>query len=205
MVHFLVIGIILGVPAGLAPGPLLALVISETLQHNIKSGIKVAIAPVLTDLPLLLLTFFILAKLSAFHHILGIISLVGGGVVFFMGVQSLRATGAELNVEVVRPASLAKGMLANVLNPHPYLFWFSVGGPIMARAAELSLSALLAFLVGFYSMLVGAKILIAVLAGQSKSFLKGRAYVYALRFFGLALCGVSLILFRDGLKLLGVI
>jgi len=205
MVHFLVIGIILGVPAGLAPGPLLALVISETLQHNIKSGIKVAIAPVLTDLPLLLLTFFILAKLSAFHNILGIISLTGGGGVFFMGGQSLRATGVELNVEVVRPASMAKGMLANVLNPHPYLFWFSVGGPIMARAAEMSLAVLVAFLVGFYTMLVGAKILIAVMAGQSKSFLKGRAYVYALRFFGLALCGVSLILFRDGLELLGLI
>ena len=205
MVHFIVIGIILGVPAGLAPGPLLALVISETLQHNIKSGIKVAVAPVLTDLPLLLLTFFILAKLSAFHHILGIISLVGGGVVFFMGVQSLMTTGFELNIQIVRPASLAKGMLANVLNPHPYLFWLSVGGPIMARAAEMSLGVLLAFLIGFYTMLVGAKILIAIMVGQSKTFLNGRAYEFALRFIGLALCGVSFLLFRDGLELLELI
>jgi threonine/homoserine/homoserine lactone efflux protein len=40
MLNFLIIGIILG----LSPGPLLALVISETLQHNIRSGIKIAVA-----------------------------------------------------------------------------------------------------------------------------------------------------------------
>jgi hypothetical protein len=51
MIHFLTIGIILGLSAGFAPGPLLTLVISETLQHNINSGVKVALAPIITDLP----------------------------------------------------------------------------------------------------------------------------------------------------------
>ncbi|MBT4876955.1 MAG: LysE family translocator, partial [Desulfobacula sp.] len=45
MIHYLTIGMVLGLSAGLAPGPLLTLVISETLLHDIRAGIKVAMAP----------------------------------------------------------------------------------------------------------------------------------------------------------------
>ena len=63
MIHYLTIGTVLGLSAGFAPGPLLTLVISETLQHDIKSGIKIALAPIITDLPIIILTLFILSKL----------------------------------------------------------------------------------------------------------------------------------------------
>jgi threonine/homoserine/homoserine lactone efflux protein len=36
MIEFLSAGMLLGLAAGFAPGPLLVLVISETLKHNIK-------------------------------------------------------------------------------------------------------------------------------------------------------------------------
>ncbi len=203
--HFLATGILLGLPSGLAPGPLLALVISETLRHDIAAGIKVAMAPLLTDLPLLLVTFFILSKLAAFHAILGIISLAGGCVILFMGIQGLRSKGIALDAELKPPASMAKGILANVLSPHPYLFWFSVGGPIMIQAHQAGTGALPAFILGFYTMLVGAKISIAIMTGKSKAFLRGKAYRYALQGFGLVLCGFSLFLFHDGLVLLKII
>ncbi|MCD4754685.1 MAG: LysE family translocator, partial [Deltaproteobacteria bacterium] len=90
MVNFLAIGSILGLSAGFAPGPLLALVISETLQHNIKAGFKVALAPIITDLPIIILTLFILVKLSNFHNVLGIISCMGGFFVLCLGYQSIR-------------------------------------------------------------------------------------------------------------------
>ena len=73
MVNFLAMGSILGLSAGFAPGPLLTLVISETLQHDIRAGVKVALAPIVTDLPIIMLTLFILVKLSGFHKVLGII------------------------------------------------------------------------------------------------------------------------------------
>ncbi|HMA67264.1 MAG TPA: LysE family transporter [Desulfosalsimonadaceae bacterium] len=205
MIHFLVIGIILGLPAGLTPGPLLALVISETLQHNMQSGIKVAIVPLLTDIPIILLTLLILAELSGFHHILGIISLTGGCVVLFMGWQGLRSEGFVRDTAAEAPASLTKGILANVLNPHPYLFWIAVGAPIMHKAMAVNIFALMAFIGTFYTMLVGAKIVLAVLVGKSKLFLSSSVYGYTLRFLGLVLCVFSLFLFHEGFKLLGLI
>ena len=195
----------MGLSAGFAPGPLLTLVISETLQHDIKSGVKVALAPIITDLPIIILTLFILAKLSNFHNILGIISLTGGFFILFMGYESIRTKGVELNIQETESQSLRKGILANALNPHPYLFWFSVGAPTMTEAMRQNIIAPLAFISSFYALLVGSKILLAILVGKSKSFLSGNVYIYTLRFLGLILCILAFALFLDGLKLLGII
>jgi threonine/homoserine/homoserine lactone efflux protein len=203
VISYLTIGAALGLSAGLSPGPLLTLVISETLQHGVKSGVKVALAPVVTDLPIILLTFFTLAKLSNFHDVLGAFSLAGGSFLLVMGYDTMRPKRVQWNSHVRKPRSLAKGILANALNPHPYLFWFSVGAPTMVKAMKVSSVAPLAFICGFYTLLLGSKVLLAIVVGKSGSFLEGNAYLYTMRLLGLILCVLALVLFRDGLKLLG--
>jgi threonine/homoserine/homoserine lactone efflux protein len=205
MVNFLTMGSILGLSAGFAPGPLLTLVISETLRHDIRAGVKVALAPMITDLPIIMLTLFILVKLSGFHNVLGIISCMGGFFVLYLGWQSMVTKGVELNLQETRSKSLAKGIIVNTLNPHPYLFWFSVGGPTVTKAMNQGLFAPLAFIGSFYVLLVGSKILIALLVGKSRSFLTGKGYIYTMRLLGVALCALAIFLFRDGFKLLGFI
>ncbi len=204
MIHFLVMGSLLGFSAGIAPGPLLTLVVSETLAHDIRSGIRVALAPIFSDLPIVLVTLFILSKLSDFHSVLGGISLVGGGVIFSMGIKGIRTSGVVLDMGNKAPRSLAKGVIVNVLSPHPYLFWMGVGAPTMTRAMEVNTGAAIFFVASFYLFLVGSKVGLAVLVGRSKSFLKGRVYVVTMKCLGLALCGLALLLFKEGLGLLGL-
>ena len=96
MLSFLITGTILGLSAGLAPGPLLTLVISETLQHDMKAGIMVAFAPLLTDLPIVLFTLLILSRLSGFHVILGIISIAGACFICYLGILNLKTRGVDL-------------------------------------------------------------------------------------------------------------
>ena len=205
MIHYLTIGTILGLSAGLAPGPLLALVVSETILHDIRAGIKVALAPLVTDLPIIVLTVFILSRLSGFHGILGVISLAGGLLVLVMGIQGIRARGLEFDIQKARPRSLTKGILVNILSPHPYLFWLSVGAPTMTRANDQHIFAAAAFVISFYSLLIGSKIALAVLVGRSKTILKGSVYVYTMRFLGLALCALAVFLFKDEVNLLGIL
>ncbi|RLC23511.1 MAG: LysE family translocator [Deltaproteobacteria bacterium] len=205
MIHYLTIGVVLGLSAGLAPGPLLTLVISETILHDIRAGIRVALAPLVTDPPIILLTVFILAKLSNFHGILGIISIVGGFVVLGMGIKGLKFKGLKIDVQKARSRSLLKGILVNFLSPHPYLFWLSVGAPTMTRANDRHVFAAAVFVISFYLLLVGSKIVLAVLVGKSKTFLKGRVYIYTMKFLGFALCALAVFLFKDGLELLGIL
>ncbi len=193
----------MGLSAGLAPGPLLTLVISETLQHGLKAGIQVAFAPLITDLPIIVFTLFVLSKLAHFHTILGAISIAGGLFILWMGYENIRTTGYRITLQKAEPESFKKGALVNVLNPHPYLFWFSVGAPIMTKAINQSTSALFVFVLSFYTCLVGSKILLAVIVGKSKSFLSGNVYIYTMRFLGLILFVLAFALFYDGLKLVG--
>ena len=205
MMYFFTVGTVLGLSAGFAPGPLLTLLISETLQHDIKSGVKVALAPIITDLPIIILTLFVLSKLSNFHNILGVISIAGGFFILSMGYESLCTKGLELSFREAEPKSLTKGVLANALNPHPYLFWFSVGAPTMTKAMSVNIIAPLTFIISFYTFLVGSKILLAILIGKSKSFLSGKVYMYTMRFLGVILGVLAFVLFYDGLKLLNII
>jgi len=204
MLEILTMGTLLGLSAGFAPGPLLTLVISETLQHDIKSGVKVALAPIITDLPIIILTIFVLSKLSNFHVILGVISIIGGFFILFLGYGNICTKGIDLTIQNNAPKSLTKGVLANALSPHPYLFWFSVGAPTMTKAMSQNISVPLAFIISFYVFLVGSKIVLAILVGKSKSFLIGNAYKNIMRFLGLILCILAIVLFRDGIKLLGI-
>jgi len=203
MIGFLATGTVLGLSAGIAPGPLLALVISETLRHGMKAGVKVALAPIISDLPIVALALYILAKLSAFHIILGTISFLGGFVLLYMGCESLVTKGVNLSFRDLKPESFKKGIIVNVLNPHPYLFWVSIGGPATIKAWDQSVFAAVAFIGSFYLLLVGSKILLAVLVGRYRSFLTGRFYVYTMRILGLILLAFALLLFRDGLNLVG--
>ncbi len=127
---------------------------------------------------------------------------MGGLFVLYLGWQSIVTKGVELNLQGTRPRSLAKGIIVNTLNPHPYLFWFGVGGPTVTKAMNLGMLAPLAFMGSFYVLLVGSKILIAVLVGKSRSFLVGNGYIYTMRLLGFALCALAIILFRDGFRLL---
>ena len=48
--------VLMGLGEGLKPGPLNTLVISETLQHDWKAGMKVSLSPLITDAPIITLS-----------------------------------------------------------------------------------------------------------------------------------------------------
>jgi len=202
---FLAAGALFGLSGGLSPGPLLMLVISETLKHGTGSGIKVALAPLITDAPIVLLAITVVSQLRDIHFVLGLISVGGATFLVYLGYESLVFKGAELAVPGSRPQSLKKGIIANFLNPSPYLFWFSVGAPMVIKAAGVGLPGPLLFVLGMYVLLVGSKVVIAILTGKSRRFLKSRGYVYTIRILGIVLLAFAAVFVRDGLRYWGLL
>jgi len=201
MIQYLSLGIILGLYAGLTPGPLLTLVISETLQHDFKAGLKIAIAPIISDAPIILLSLFVVHQLSNLEQILALIALTGGCFVLWMGYESVTFQGVKLHLQQPKSHALRKGVLVNLLSPYPYLFWLTVGAPLINKAQSEHAMAPVLFILGFYLLLVGLKILLAYWVGQSKSFLLGPAYIYAVRFLGLVLFALAFSLFSEAYQL----
>jgi threonine/homoserine/homoserine lactone efflux protein len=90
------IGLLLGAPSGIAPGPMLILIISETLRHSIHAGAKVAFIPLLTDIPVVLISGFLFAQISNMNILLGAISLFGSVFLLYLGTNSIRTATAEI-------------------------------------------------------------------------------------------------------------
>ncbi len=202
MLSYLTFAAILGLSSGFAPGPLLTLVIAETLQHGRAAGVKVAVAPLITDTPIVILVLLLLSQVSHVEPLLGGIAIAGGIFVFYLGIGSIRIRAVIISGEQVRERSLAKGVMTNLLSPSPYLFWVGVGAPILIRAYQENPIYALGFLTGFYSLMVGSKILLAMLTARSRYFLSGELYINIMRLLGMAMCLLAVLLIHDGLLLM---
>ncbi|MFH0789570.1 MAG: LysE family transporter [Pseudomonadota bacterium] len=205
MIQFLSAGLLLGLSAGFSPGPLLTLVISQTLQHGIREGIKVALAPLITDLPIIGLSLLVLTRLTNFRTLLGVISILGGLFVLHLAYGSLRIKKLDQPVQDTAPQSLSKGALVNALSPHPYIFWLTVGSPIILKARGDGLLPAIGFIAGFLGSLVGAKIILAVLSGKSRHLLSDRLYRIIMQVLGVLLAAFAGLLLKDGLELMGLL
>ena len=199
--EFFVIGIAFGSAGGLSPGPTMTLVIAQTLRHGLREGIKVAIAPLLTDAPIVILAMFVMSRIQA-ERLLAVIAFVGASFLLYLAYESFTARAPELGAPNVKPASVRKGILANFFNPHPWMFWLTVGGPVMQRALESSAIAAMLFITSQYACLVGAKILIAVLAERGRGRL-GRGYSIVMKLLAVALGLFAVLLLRQAIGYLG--
>jgi threonine/homoserine/homoserine lactone efflux protein len=205
MITALASGAFLGLSCGLAPGPLLALLLAQTLRHGPREGCKIALSPLVTDAPIIVVALVLAAKLAELRPLLGIVSLAGGAFVLYLAWDSFRPVrpGAEAPAE--RPRSWFKGIVTNLLSPHPWLFWLTVGAAILAKAIAQGWLVAVAFLFGFYLLLVGSKVLVALMAGRSRDLLAGRPYRLVMRVLAVLLGLFAILLFREGLRHLALI
>jgi threonine/homoserine/homoserine lactone efflux protein len=201
MFNLLIAGVTLGLYAGLSPGPLLILLISQTLKHGHIEGIRVAFSPLITDLPIIVVSLLFLSFVAGYSSILGIISILGGIYLLYMAYESFKTRGLTNDIKAEEPKSLKKGVTVNFLNPSPYLFWITVGGPIIITAHTGSILAPLIFIIGFYALLVGSKIVLAFAAGKSREFITGNPYLYIMRILGIVLVIFALYFFNQGVHL----
>jgi len=195
--------VVYGLSAGFSPGPLLALVISQTLRYGVREGVKASMAPLVTDLPIILVSVLILRSLSDSRFILGCISMAGGLFVTYLAYECFRTVRLEMADLDGGPQSLGKGVAVNALNPHPYLFWLTVGGPSVIRAWADSPLGAVAFVAVFSGSIVGSKVMVAAMAGQSRHVLSGKGYGIVMRVLGLMLLFFAVLLFKDGVELAG--
>mgnify|MGYP003777472587 FL=1 len=198
---YLAMGAFFGLTAGISPGPLLALVISETLKHNRKEGFKIAVAPLITDLPIIFTTYLLFSKFSKYNLILAVISFLGGLYFLYLGIETTKTEPHKYEITAGKINTLRKGIVANFLNPNPYIFWFTAGIPTAYRAFNISITTAILYFLLFYIMLTGSKICVAILAEKSRNFLKARVYSTLMKILGAILIFFALMFIYDGIRI----
>lgn len=194
----LAIGLTIGIAAGISPGPLLVLVITSTLKSGWRAGALAACGPLLSD------AFIVGAVLLVLDHLpdrtIPMIGVVGAAFVVWTGSQTVReARQATLATDgSARPltplGAWRQAAVVNLLSPHPWVAWATALGPLTISMWRDSHPSAGWLLLGFYTALIGAKILVAALVARGRRRLSDTGYRRALAAAGLllVLAGIAL-------------
>tara|TARA_Y100000294_G_scaffold105561_1_gene98065 strand:+ start:4888 stop:5229 length:342 start_codon:yes stop_codon:yes gene_type:complete len=85
---WVIAGVLLGAVEGFKPGPLQTLVITETLKRDWKAGLKVTLAPLVTDGPIILLCALVVSSLSNYGQFFAFISFAGAIFLLYMAYET---------------------------------------------------------------------------------------------------------------------
>lgn len=116
-----------------------------------------AVSPPVRDLPIVLFALFTLSNLMQYHLIIGIISIFGACYIVDLGIENL---GAQINTarrKLPRTNALGRSVMADFLSSHPYLFWLSIGGPLICKNLDVHIYAIISFILGFCTLLIRVK------------------------------------------------
>lgn len=173
MLAYIVRGLILGLPAAAQPGPFQAYLLSQTMKNGWRRTLPAALAPLLSDGPIIVLVVLVLTQLPSWF--LRTVQIAGGVFIVYLawrawGAFRYASFGTLHDSENAAQQSLLEAALMNAFNPNPYVFWGLAAGPILVDAWRLAPSLGLGFLAGFYSALLGGFALQIVLFGTARRF-----------------------------------
>ena len=156
MWSYLIRGALLGGAAAIQPGPFQAYLLAQTLVRGWHRSVMVAFAPLVSDGPILVVVLIVLTKLPA--QLLILLQITGGGFLLYLAWNAYKILKSRETTVSIEPESsqksIVKAALVNLLNPNPYIFWATISGPIVIEGWRHDPRFGLAFLFGFYGLMI---------------------------------------------------
>jgi threonine/homoserine/homoserine lactone efflux protein len=172
VLNYLICGISYAFAAAVQPGPLQTYIVSQTLKKGCRSTLPAAFAPIISDIPILLLILFLLNTIPSNFVIL--LRIGGGLFLLYLGFKAFR-TWQEYDAENTISKDLGKqtlfsAVLVNLLNPAPYLAWSLILGPLFLEGWIIAPINGLSLIIGFYLTMIVTLAGIIVLFSFARKF-----------------------------------
>ena len=156
MLGYVIQGIGYGFAAAVQPGPFQTYLVSQTLTRGWRRALPVALAPLVSDGPIVAIVLLVLSQIPI--AVQRFLYIAGGLFVLYLARNAFRAWR---DFDVAAPAAVQsdrrnvlEAALVNALNPGPYLYWSLVTGPIFLAGWREAPTTGIGFLVGFYVAIV---------------------------------------------------
>ena len=98
----------LGLSGGISPGPMLVLVLSQTIQYGLKEGLKVTLGPLISDAPIIIASYFFTNQITV--SFLYWLYLPGGMYLIYMAKHSWQINFDSMDVTKPVANSIKKGV-----------------------------------------------------------------------------------------------
>jgi len=167
MLGYVLQGLGYGFTAAVLPGPFQAYVLSQALNRGWRRALPMALAPLLSDAPIITLMLLVLSQVPDWME--RFLYVASGLFILYLAwgaFKAWRTFDADATLEVSPPQQgLLKATLMNMLSPGPYLYWSLVTGPILLEGWREAPALGIGFLAGFYVAMIASLATLILLFG----------------------------------------
>jgi threonine/homoserine/homoserine lactone efflux protein len=170
MFGYILQGLGYGFAAAVQPGPFQTYVLSQALNRGPRHALPMALAPLLSDAPVIALVLLVLSQVP--DWLLRFLYVASGLFILYLAWGAFKAWRA-FDTDVVLEATpqqlgLFKAALMNVVSPGPYIFWSLITGPILLEGWREAPARGIGFLAGFYAAMIASMIGLILIFGLAK-------------------------------------
>ena len=188
---------IVGFSGALVPGPLSAMTVAESAKRGFRAGPLLTAGHALAEVAIVAALAVGLNRVFQQPLVSGLIALVGGVVLLWMGSGMARTAwqgGMKLSAAagsaapVTAAADVRTGVLVSVANPYWILWWATVGATYVVMALKLGLVGLVAFYIGHILSDLSWNSLLAFVVSSGRRVISDKLYRTVI-----IVCGVFLV------------
>jgi threonine/homoserine/homoserine lactone efflux protein len=172
MLVYIVQGIGYGFAAAAQPGPLQTYLISQALIKGWQKSLPSALAPLISDGPIIALCILVLSQVPAWLQ--RFLYIAGGLFILYLAYGAYTAW-KNFDPQLPSPEAgmqrtVFKAALTNALAPGAYIYWTLVTGPILIRGWRETPLYGVSFLLGFYITMILSLCIIIIVFGLARQF-----------------------------------
>jgi len=200
-----------GFSGAMAPGPISTLVVTQASRRGFWAGPLLTLGHAVAELAVVSGLALGLRELLATSRLPMAIALVGGPVLVWMGVATLRDAlrqpslvpqAAAGEVKQSRWGSVGAGVAASISNPYWLVWWSTVGASYVVLSLQHGAAGLAAFYGGHILSDLSWNSLLAFLMASGRRWLPAGALRAFLVVAGLFLIGLGIYFALTGLRML---
>ena len=150
MLPILLSVIVISLSGVMMPGPMFAVTLAKSYKSR-WAGSQIALGHAVIEVPLILLIYFGFAQFFQDNLVQLILSIVGGGMIVWLGIAMFRArTGVVRRGKDLPYSAFTAGILTSGLNPFFLLWWATVGSMLIMRFLEFGIGGLAIFTISHW-------------------------------------------------------
>lgn len=129
------------------PGPMFAVALTKSFRSP-WAGVWISLGHAVIEVPLILLIYFGFAHFFENNTVRLVLSILGGGMVIWLGIGMFRARTEVVTQGRDLPYSaFTAGIITSGLNPLFLLWWATIGSLLVMRFTEFGASGLTLFII----------------------------------------------------------
>lgn len=111
------------------------------------AGILLSLGHAVVEVPLIILIYFGFARFFENQVVQIVLSLVGGAMILFMGIDMFRSRSKiTMEKQDTRYGAFTSGIIMSVMNPFFLLWWATVGSMLIMKVIPFGIGALAGFI-----------------------------------------------------------